>query len=101
MIGYFKRVIKNTIYIITILLGKVYLINTLLEFDFRIRAMYETVSLLPLAALSEMLWVNLSSESHHLDSCAALRDSARSQQVAADSQRKACESKTAYLVKQV
>ncbi|KAF4117518.1 hypothetical protein G5714_002071 [Onychostoma macrolepis] len=52
-------------------------------------------------ALIDILWVNLTSGSHHLDSCAALRDSASSQQVAADSQRKACETKTAYLVKQV
>uniref|UniRef100_A0A8C1UGY3 Si:dkey-57k2.6 n=1 Tax=Cyprinus carpio TaxID=7962 RepID=A0A8C1UGY3_CYPCA len=52
-------------------------------------------------ALSEILWVNLTSESHHLDSCAALQDAARSQQVAAESQRKACESETAYLDKQV
>lgn len=64
--------------------------------------MYENVLfLLPLAALIEILWVNLTSESHRLDSYAALRDSASSQQVAADSQRKACESKTVYLVKQV
>uniref|UniRef100_A0A671S6S5 non-specific serine/threonine protein kinase n=1 Tax=Sinocyclocheilus anshuiensis TaxID=1608454 RepID=A0A671S6S5_9TELE len=53
------------------------------------------------AALIEILWVNLTSESHHLDACAALQDAARSQQVAAESQRKACDSKTTYLVKQV
>ncbi|KAK2900741.1 hypothetical protein Q8A67_008856 [Cirrhinus molitorella] len=52
-------------------------------------------------ALIEILWVNLTSVSHHLDSCAALRDATSSQQVAAESQRKACESKTTYLVKQV
>lgn len=53
------------------------------------------------AALIETLWVNLSSDSHHLDSCEALRDAANSQQVAAESQRKACEYKTTYLVKQM
>ncbi|KAK9979167.1 hypothetical protein ABG768_012611 [Culter alburnus] len=52
-------------------------------------------------ALIETLWVNLTSESHHLDSCAALRSAANSQQAAAESQRKACESKTTYLVKKV
>uniref|UniRef100_A0A672KFG6 Si:dkey-57k2.6 n=1 Tax=Sinocyclocheilus grahami TaxID=75366 RepID=A0A672KFG6_SINGR len=48
-------------------------------------------------ALIEILWVNLTSESHHLDACAALQDAARSQQVAAESQQKACESITTYL----
>lgn len=52
-------------------------------------------------ALLETLWVNLTSGSHHLDSCAASQEAARSLQVAAESQRKACETKTTYLDKQV
>ncbi|CAM4590163.1 unnamed protein product [Leuciscus chuanchicus] len=52
-------------------------------------------------ALFETLWVNLTSESHHLDLCEALRDAANSQQMAAESQRKACEYKTTYFVKQI
>lgn len=51
--------------------------------------------------LIETLWVNLSSEAHHLDSCEALRVAANSQQMAAESQRKACQSTTIYLTKQL
>ncbi|KAL7876737.1 hypothetical protein AOLI_G00117000 [Acnodon oligacanthus] len=43
------------------------------------------------------LQVNLTTEEHQLDSCMALGDAARSQQVAAESQRKACESRSRYL----
>ncbi|XP_051554475.1 uncharacterized protein LOC127441291 isoform X2 [Myxocyprinus asiaticus] len=52
-------------------------------------------------ALIGTLWVHLTSEAHLLDSCAALRDAANSQQVAAESQRKACDSKTTHLGKQL
>ncbi|XP_055057667.2 uncharacterized protein [Misgurnus anguillicaudatus] len=52
-------------------------------------------------ALIETLWMNVSSEAHHLDSCAALRDAANSQQMAAESQRKACQTQTTYLAKQL
>uniref|UniRef100_A0A3B1JGS1 Si:dkey-57k2.6 n=1 Tax=Astyanax mexicanus TaxID=7994 RepID=A0A3B1JGS1_ASTMX len=45
------------------------------------------------------LQVNLTSEEHQLDSCMALRDASHSQQVAADSKRKACESKSKYFHK--
>ncbi|KAA0719413.1 PWWP domain-containing protein MUM1L1 [Triplophysa tibetana] len=50
--------------------------------------------------LIETLWVNLSSGAHHLDSCEALRVAANSQQMAAESQRKACQSTASYLAKQ-
>ncbi|KAL7879352.1 hypothetical protein SRHO_G00016060 [Serrasalmus rhombeus] len=43
------------------------------------------------------LQMNLTTEEHQLDSCMALGDAARSQQVAAESQRKACESRSRYL----
>lgn len=64
--------------------------------------MYENVFVVLLrAALIETLWVNLTSESHHLDSCEALRDAANNQQMAAESLRKACEHETTYLVKKM
>lgn len=52
------------------------------------------------ADLIEKMWVNLSSVAHHLDSCEALRVAANSQQMAAESQRKACQSTAVYLAKQ-
>ncbi|XP_057189076.1 uncharacterized protein LOC130553882 isoform X2 [Triplophysa rosa] len=50
--------------------------------------------------LIETLWVNLSSEAHHLDSCEALRVAANSQQMAAESRRKACQATAIHLAKQ-